>query len=42
LISIDSALSLKLLVTVQRRHLWVVIPSQKYPAPFATKPKFKR
>jgi hypothetical protein len=32
LISIASALELKLVVTVQRRQLWVVTLSQKYPA----------
>lgn len=30
-------LSPTLLVTVQRRDLWVVTPSQKYPANFAPK-----
>ena len=34
LISLNSALELKLLATVQRRQLWVVTLSQKYPAHF--------
>ncbi len=37
-INIDQALfrvTLTLLVTVQRRHLWVVTPSKKYPVQFA-------